>query len=102
MRKRFIKIILVVSLIITAGNLSFANTIDVFIRNSSEKDMQIKLKRKSDGVVVHTNQIPATRTINVKNLKKGSYTLLYKYIGNKIWRVMRLILLKPDKTFVLF
>ncbi len=102
MKKSIIKITLLILLIFTVIPKSFTKRLDLSIRNSSEKDMIVKLERKSDLIIVYKNKIPATRTIRLRNVRKGSYSIYYKYVKSGIWRIMKILILRPGKTIVLF
>lgn len=77
-------------------------SLNIFVRNSSSSKMQIRLLRKSDKTVVFANEVPKNRTVEITNLKKQAYILYYKNVKNIQWRIMDIIVLRPNKTFVLF
>ena len=100
-QKSFFIAVLIIFLSIT--NISFPqNLLNLLIRNSSGKQMDVQLIKKSDSRVVHESSIPDSRTVKVSGLEKGAYILQYKHKGKKNWRIMNVLVIRSNKVYVLF
>lgn len=97
--KKFVFVFIILSF---ALFLYSQESYNLFIRNSSEKTMNIRLIQKSSQDAVYEGEITRSRTQKVSNLQKGAYILYYKAKDSKEWRVMNVLVLTSEKTYVLF
>jgi hypothetical protein len=98
-----VKLLLITAIIFNLSFSGFADeSLSLFVRNASEKDMNIRLIQKANQRTVYEETIPRNRTQKIDNLQKGAYILYYKLKGDKEWRVMNVLVLTSEKTYVLF